>query len=205
VIISKSKDGLFRQEIQLETRNPKDPTINVLIDPGANCNIIQEAFFKELSLKPEVMVTLTKRRLTFANCSNSSVCQQVRLKFSITKESISREFETDFLVCNISEVAIIGRPFLDESGLMHLLITSETSPDPFECNQVKVEHLAFNEDEEDEINEADASNPKPFDETTQDIWEEFAKQFDINSEMLFKLIDFAATKLQFKFPKYFIR
>ncbi len=82
--------------MQIETRNPKDPTIKVLIDPGANCNIIDEGFFKELELKPEVLITLTQRRLNFANCTKSSVCQQVMLNFSISKDEVSKQFQAEY-------------------------------------------------------------------------------------------------------------
>ena len=69
---------------------------------------------------------------------------------------------------------------------MHLLITSETAPNPFECNQVTVEHLAINEDEDDD--EPITSVPSAFDETTTDLWEDFAKQFDVDSKQFFRII-----------------
>jgi hypothetical protein len=117
----------------------------------------------------------------------------------MSKDDVSKTFQADFLICNISETAIIGRPFLDHSGLMHLLITSETAPNPFECNQVTVEHLAIHEDEDDD--EPILSVPSAFDETTTDLWEDFAKQFGVDSKQFFKIIHFAATNTSIQVSK----
>jgi hypothetical protein len=117
----------------------------------------------------------------------------------MSKDDVSKTFQADFLICNISETAIIGRPFLDHSGLMHLLITSETAPNPFECNQVTVEHLAIHEDEDDD--QPITSVPSAFDETTTDLWENFAKQFDVDTKQFFKIIHFAATSTSIQVSK----
>jgi hypothetical protein len=115
---------------------------------------------------------------------------------------MSRHFETEFLICNISEAIIIGRPFLDHSGLMHLLITPDTAPNPFDCNQVTVEHLAsINDDEDEDVIEKQFETPTAFDEETEDIWEIFAQHHGVDSQELFRLIHYAAMETTIQISK----
>ena len=185
---------MFVQEI----KNPKDPT-RALFDTGANCNLISSSFIA-VNFSSEILSTTSSRRVKFANKTKSEFCPVITLTFEVEHYGIYKSFSTEFLVCKeICETVIIGRPFLDQSGLMHLCITTETASNPFECltNRIEIEHLddKDGEDDNDAIEPLEATS---FDTNTTDIWIAFANQYQMTPSEFFNAIAWASLKTKIK-------
>jgi hypothetical protein len=185
---------MFLQEIKI----PKDPT-NALFDTGANCNIISSSFVDE-HFNDQLSIS-TSRRVKFANKTKSEFCPLISLSFEIEHSGIFKSFSSEFLVCkDICEIVILGRPFLDMSGLMHLCITENTASNPFQdvFNRIEIEHI----DDKDGEDDSDAFQPleseKAFDKKTYDIWEDFANQFQLSPVQFFNAIAWASLNTKIK-------
>jgi len=135
---------------------------NALFDTGANCNIINKNF--EIRLDANCK-SGSKRRIRFANKSTSELCAVAKLHFDIEHEGSRRRFEAEFLICEIAEEIIFGRQLLDDTGLLHLVITDKTSPNPFygelnNVDQLAIEHLDDKEGEgNDDVDESIGLEP----------------------------------------------
>jgi hypothetical protein len=193
VILSTNRDGLLRYQVTCPTQNPKDPPVMALFDTGANCNIVQANFFKTLIISDKNI--LPDKMISFANTSTLQTrCQRISMNFSIIHENESHEFSSTFLICDISETIILGRPFLDSSGLTHLVITKATNPNPFSsysCKSITIE-IFDDKDGEGEDEVIIDIEMKPYDDDTENIWESFSSQYGINSHTLFNAVHYAA-------------
>ena len=173
---------------------------NALFDTGANCNIINKKF--EIRLDSNCK-SGSKRRIRFANKSTSELCAVAKLQFDIGHEGTRRRFEAEFLICEIAEEIIFGRQLLDDTGLLHLVITDKTSPNPFygelnNVDQLAIEHLDDKEGEgNDDVDESIGLDPA-FSCDTEDLWVEFASNFDLDVQGLFRLIAWAALNTDIK-------
>ncbi len=192
-------DGLLRYPIDLQNKNPKDPPFRAvaLFDTGANCNIISTKF--SANLDTESVTHRPAKRIKFANKSKSEMCCTVILKFEIEYRDRRCQFEAEFLVCELVEDVIFGRGLLDVTGLLHLIITDSTSPNPFEshcsAHNVVIDHLddEDGENDADDITQLSPSNlPPAFSSDTTDIWVGFAEQFGLDVEELFRITAWAA-------------
>ncbi len=200
--VSEVTDGLLRVPIDLESKNPKDPPFNTqaLFDTGANCNILNKKF-ENWILESNSELRKSQKRIKFANKSTSELCANVRLSFDVEHHGMRCQFEADFLMCEIAEEVIFGRTLLDETGLLHLIITDKTSPNPFEnvdiVSQLAIDHLddKDGEGEDDEVTEC---IEPAFREDTCDIWIPFASQYGVDPQTLFRLVAWAALNTQFK-------
>jgi len=192
-------------EFDLFCKNPKDPPRLVanalaLFDTGANCNIINKIFEKQLAAN---CISGSNRRIRFANKSTSELCTMAKIHFDIENSGIRRQFEAEFLICEIAEEIIFGRQLLDETGLLHLVITNKTSPNPFcsELNnvgQLAIEHFDDKEGEgNEEVDESLGLGPS-FTSDTKDLWKNFAAQFGLDTQDLFRLIAWAALNTDIK-------
>ena len=200
VVITEVSDGLLRFPIDLQNRNPKDPPFKAiaLFDTGANCNIINTKF--SVYLGKESATHQPAKRIKFANKSKSEMCCTVILKFEIEYHDQRCQFEAEFLVCELVEDVIFGRGLLDATGLLHLIITENTSPNPFEsdcsANNVVIDHLddKDGEDGDEDIAQLPPPNlPPAFSNDTVDIWAGFAEQYGLDVEGLFRVTAWAAT------------
>jgi hypothetical protein len=130
-------------EFDLFSKNPKDPppiVANALFGTGANCDIVNKKFESTLDAACQ---SGSKRRIRFANKSTSELCAVAKLNFCIEHEGVHCRFEAEFLICDIAEEIIFGRQLLDETGLLHLVITDKTSPNPFYSDLNNVGQLAI--------------------------------------------------------------
>ena len=126
------------------------------------------------------------------------------LSFTIEHDGQLCQFEEEFLVCLIAEDVIFGRHLLDSTGLLHLVITERTAPNPFSqslLHNITFEHLDDRIDEGDD--DSDLSPivdelPPAFDRDTPDIWLNFAEQFDLDTHGLFRLLSWAALNSDIK-------
>ena len=172
--VSEVTDGLLRIAIELESKNPKDPPLNTqaLFDTGANCNILNKKFEYWIH-ESNCFLGQSQKRIKFANKSTSELCANVRLSFDIEHHGIRCQFEADFLVCEIAEEVIFGRNLLDETGLLHLIITDKTSPNPFEIvdtvSQLAIDHLDDKDGEGEDVELTECIEPA-FSEDTCDLW-----------------------------------
>jgi hypothetical protein len=187
--------------IELESKNPKDPPFyaKALFDTGANCNIISKKFESQIDVDSVLGKSLKK--IKFANKSTSELCAVVRLSFEIEHNYMQCHFDADFLVCEIAEEVIFGRKFLDESGLLHLIITDKTSPNPFEnadvVNQLAIDHMDDNDGEGEDVLVVETTDTA-FDGDTSDIWIDFAAQFGVQPDNLFRLVAWASLNTKIK-------
>ena len=182
-----------------KSKNSKDPP-EALLDTGANCNLISSEYASVNFDKDIIELTVTTRRIKFANKSRSETCNQISLTFDIVQNGIIKCFTAEFLVCSdLCEKVILGRPFLDSSGLTHLCITSSTAPNPFEpsLNQIVIEHLDDKDGEGEDIVEQDPDLVS-FDADTNDIWTDFAAQFHLTPKEFFNAIAWAALNTKIK-------
>lgn len=129
--------------------------------------------------------------ISFAKASTAQTrCQQISMTFSVTHESESHQLTSTFLICDISETIILGRPFLDSSGLTHLVITKTTSPNHFSsysCKGIAIEIFDDKDGEGGDETIVDMEGT-PYDDNTEDIWDTFSAQYGINSQTLFNAI-----------------
>ncbi len=153
MVLSVATDGLIRFPVDLQNKNPKDPPIqaNALFDTGANCNIISKKKFSDL-IGDNILSSAPSRRIRFPDNSKSESCPVAMLSFTIEHNGQLCQFEEEFLVCLIAEDVIFGRNLLDTTGLLHLVITHRTAPNPFEqsLNNITLDHLDDTIDEEDD-------------------------------------------------------
>ena len=171
---------------------------NALFDTGANCNIINKNF--EIRLDANCK-SGSKRRIRFANKSTSELCAVAKFQFDVEHEGSRRRFEAEFIICEIAEEIIFGRQLLDDTGLLHLVITEKTSPNPFEnvdiVSQLAIDHLDDKDGEGEDANVTEYIEPA-FREDTCDLWIPFASQYDVDPQTLFRLVAWAALNTQFK-------
>ena len=197
MVLSVSTDGLIRFPVDLQNKNPKDPPLqaNALFDTGANCNIISKKKISDL-IGDNILSSAPSRRIRFPDNSKSESCPVAKLSFTIEHNGQLCQFEEEFLVCLIAEDVIFGRNLLDKTGLLHLVITHRTAPNPFEqsLNNITLEHLDDTIDEEDdtEVPPVDHVLPSAFDSDTPDIWLPFAEQFGLDTQGLFRTLAWAA-------------
>ena len=124
--MSEKKDGLLRIPLCMDSKNPKDPP-QALLDTGANCNLISSDYASHNFDQDIIENSMPTRRIKFANKSRSETCKQLNMNFDIDQHGVIKCFNAEFLVCpDLCENVILGRPFLDSSGLTHLCITSST-------------------------------------------------------------------------------
>jgi hypothetical protein len=197
--MSVTKDGLLRIPMCIESKNPKDPP-EALLDTGANCNLISSEYATQNLDNFDSENFVTKRRIKFANKTRSQTCSQLKISFEIEQNGIIKCFEAEFLICpDLCEDVILGRPFLDASGLTHLCITPSTAPNPFEpvVNHIAIEHL---DDKDGEGEDASDSDPNlvSFDVDTTDLWIDFASQFQLSPIKFFNAIAWAAVNTTIK-------
>ena len=198
-------DGLIRFPVDLQNKNPKDPPFlaNALFDTGANCNIISKKKFSGL-FDDKYLSTKPARRIRFPDESKSELCPMISLSFAIEHNGQQCQFEEEFLVCFIAEDVIFGRSLLDVTGLLHLVITERTAPNPFQgssvANTITIDHLDDAVDEEDdaEVKILDHELPVAFDGATIDIWLPFAEQYGLDTEGLFRVLAWAALNSDIK-------
>ena len=184
----------------MENKNPKDPP-QALLDTGANCNLLSSEYATKNFEQHLNSTSSSTRRIKFANKSKSETCKQITLSFEIEQKGIIICFEAEFLVCpDLCEDVILGRPFLDSSGLTHLCITLSTAPNPFEplVNHIAIEHLDDKDGEDDSDNVDPIESESAFDTTTTDIWEAYASQFNLSPVQFFNAIAWAALKTKIK-------
>ena len=197
--MTEKKDGLLRIPLCMDSKNPKDPP-QALLDTGANCNLISSDYASHNFDKDIIENSMPTRRIKFANKSRSETCKQLNLNFDIDQNGVIKCFNAEFLVCpDLCENVILGRPFLDSSGLTHLCITSSTAPNPFEpsINQIVIEHLDDKDGEGEDAIEPD-QDLVSFDVDTSDIWIDFAAQFQLTPTEFFNAIAWAATNTKIK-------
>jgi hypothetical protein len=196
---SESKDGLLRFKIYFqEIKNPKDPT-RALLDTGANCNLIS-SIFVENNFVQKIPISAS-RRVKFANKTKSELCSVITLSFDIEHCGIFKSFSAEFLICkDICETVIMGRPFLDQSGLMHLCVTSETASNPFlfTAYRIEIEHLDDKDGEDDIDTIEPILSERAFDDSTTNLWILFADQFQLSPKEFFNTIAWAAINTKIK-------
>ncbi len=196
MVLSVATDGLIRFPVDLQNKNPKDPPVqaNALFDTGANCNIISKKKFSDL-IGDNILSSAPSRRIRFPDNSKSESCPVAILSFTIVNNGQLCQFEEEFLVCLIAEDIIFGRNLLDTTGLLHLVITHRTAPNPFEqsLNNITFEHLDDRFDDEDDLGSPIVDElPSAFDSDTPDIWLPFAAQFGLDTQGLFRTLAWAA-------------
>jgi hypothetical protein len=201
VVVTEANDGLLRFPIDLQNKNPKDPTFQALalFDSGANCNIINKKFSECLEL--DLASIKPAKRIKFANKSKSELCSTILLYFEIEHDNQRCRFGAEFLICELAEEVIFGRGLLDDTGLMHLIITNHTFPNPFElsANSVSIVHLDDKDGEEGDDDITDSQSlPPAFSGDTADIWLGFAEQYGLDVEGLFNVTAWAALNSDFK-------
>ena len=177
-----------------ESKNPKDPPqleLNVLLDTGANCNIISARFEHHFNIS-----NFTKRRVRFATTTNSQLASVCRVSFNVQNNGILLEFSAEFLICDIVEDMILGNPFLKETGIIYLCLEGSAA-NPFSPQVHHVEELFGDQEGEHEF--VDTQEGDAYDSDTEDLWLAFSKSYGLeSSEQLFDAIVFYA--LQTKFP-----
>jgi hypothetical protein len=143
----------------------------------------------------------SSKRVKFANRTKSEICSVIVLSFNIEHFGIYKAFSTEFLICkDICETVIIGRPFLDQSGLMHLCITADTASNPFDfaVNKIEIEHLDDKDGEDDSDTIEPLVTEHAFDDDTTDLWISFAHQFQLSPTEFFNSIAWAALNTKIK-------
>jgi hypothetical protein len=192
--VTKETNGLLRLPITIDgsISNPKDPPsiLLALLDGGANCNLISNSKARSLQVAPQK----EEGKIQFGNASNDLISESLLLRITAKYEEIKFTFEAKFLICPCSEDLLIGRPTLNSTGLIHLYITDDVSPNPFSCNvansKVIIEILDDSTGELDEI--VDVPTEPAFYEETQNLWISYCSSLGIPYEIFFDLIDWFA-------------
>ena len=167
------------------------------MDTGANCNIINKKipFSSSKDFAP--------RHVKFAN-KTAETCRCSSISFAVD----NLRFQGTFLIADIAEDIILGRPLLDSTGLLHLCITDSTAPNPFntglQCgSSIQIDHF------DDTIGEGEEPQPEcllhepAYDANTEDIWIGFAAQFNVTPSKLFQFMAWAATATKEKIANVF--
>lgn len=167
------------------------------MDTGANCNIINSKipFSSSKDFAP--------RHVKFAN-KTAETCRCSSISFAVD----NLRFQGTFLIADIAEDIILGRPLLDSTGLLHLCITDSTAPNPFntglQCgSSIQIDHF------DDTIGEGEDPPPEcspldtAYDASTEDIWVGFAAQFNVTPSELFQFMAWAATETKEKIANVF--
>ena len=171
--MTKTTNGLLRLPVIIDDEslsNPKDPPyiLLALLDGGANCNLISNSRARSLQISPQK----EEGKIQFGNSSDDTITESLWLRITAKYEEIKFTFEAKFLICSCSEDLLLGRPTLNSTGLIHLYITDEVSPNPFSCNTVNsnviIEILDDSVGELDEVSEVSAG--PAFLEETQNLW-----------------------------------
>jgi hypothetical protein len=180
--------------VKSESKNPKDPPqieLNVLLDTGANCNIMSARFEHHFNIS-----NFTKRRVRFATTTNSQLASVCKVSFNVQNNGILLEFSAEFLICDIVEDMILGNPFLRETGIIYLCLEG-SAENPFSPQVHHLEELFGDQEGENEF--VGTSDGAAFDVDTEDLWLSFAKLYGLESSaLLFNVIVFYA--LHSKFP-----
>lgn len=180
--------------MEILTSNPKDPpSIDALLDPGANCNIISNSRARLLHL----VLDQERGEIKFP-IGGESISESVVLALRVSQGDISFVFTAKFFVIpNANQELLIGRPTLNATGLIHLFIDDTCSPNPFladvNVHEIKIEDIDYpNADSEGE-DEPDV-DPKviAFNDDTPCLWSEYADTVGCDLPTLFTAMDWFA-------------
>ena len=147
--------------------------MNVLLDTGANCNIISARFEHQFNIS-----NFTKRRVRFATTTNSQLASVCKVSFNVQNNGILLEFSAEFLICDIVEDMILGNPFLKETGIIYLCLEG-SAVNPFSPQVHHVEELFGDQEGEHEF--VDTQEGDAYDSDTEDLWLAFSKSYGLES------------------------